>query len=196
MCLYGCHNIVGDQRVVSVGAKLNLGIQEELSHQQKWTLLLNCSGILVMATNLNKTNSDYYSVQQDDSLLVKSFEFPKISWNRVSKEHVGLLQLISRSKGCGILKLIQGIVWQKWLKITCVLQGSASPNSYGNLQCHLEWAKCLILEVFELSSQAHKSFFWPKWQLQWPHCLNLDDVCSFWAPKTSEKGWEPQSSQG
>lgn len=35
MCLYGCHNIVGDQRVVSVGAKLNLGIQEEISHQQK-----------------------------------------------------------------------------------------------------------------------------------------------------------------
>lgn len=83
--LCGCHNIVGDQKVVSVGDKLNLGIQEEISHQDKWILLLNYSGILVMATN--NTNSDYYSVQQNDSLLVESLKFPKISWNSVSKEH-------------------------------------------------------------------------------------------------------------
>lgn len=111
--------------------------------------LLNYSGILVMATNLNNTNRDYYSVQQDDKWLVKSFKFPKISWNSVSEEHVRVLQLISHSKRCGVLKLIQGTVCQKWLRIICVLQGSVSQNSYGVLQHHLEWAKCLILEVFE-----------------------------------------------
>lgn len=63
-----------------------------------------------MAMNLNKISSDYYSVQQDDSLLVKSFKFPKISWNGVSKEQVRVLKLILHSKICGILKLIQGIV--------------------------------------------------------------------------------------
>lgn len=91
MYFHDCHNIVGDQKVVSVGDKLILGIQAEISHQEKWTLLLNHSGILVMGVNLNKTNSDCYSVQQDDSLPVKSFTFPKISWNGVSKEHVRVL---------------------------------------------------------------------------------------------------------
>lgn len=110
-----------------------------------------------MAMNLNKINSDYYSVQQDDSLLVKSFKFPKISWNGVSKEQVRVLQLILHSKICGILKLIQGIVWQKWLRITCALQ-DCFPKQLWKFAVSSGMSKVLMLEVFELSCQAHKSF--------------------------------------
>jgi len=81
-------NIVGDQQV---GDKLILGIQEKIFHQEKGSLLLNYSGISRMGKDLNKIDWDYYSVQQDDNLPVKSFKFPKIRWNNVSKEHLRVL---------------------------------------------------------------------------------------------------------